>query len=116
MSKFDEMNKSIEIIDYIQQELQQYKVIKTIVNDQMSMVDVMKAIKCAQSKKCLAKAMSRTEIYNDCIVEENRLLALKDTMVKIPKVNKIQVKIDELLLMKQSKEIKSTIEILRTLL
>ena len=115
MNRIVDLNQSITIIDAIQSQLEQYKEVK-VVSSNLSLDDINKAIKNAQSKKCLAKAMSRTEIYDACIVEENRLLEIKDTMAKVPKVNKIQVKIDELKLLKQNKNIQEQIQLLESLL
>jgi len=116
MNRLEDLNKSIEIIDAIQEQLNKFKVVKTIDINNLSLIDINKAIKNAQSKKCLAKAMNRMAIYEECIVEENRLLVVKDSIGKQPKVNKIQLKINELLELKQTKAIKEQIQLLQSLL
>lgn len=109
-------NLAITIINAIDVELEKYKDVQIVDINLMTIDELNKKIKSIQSIKCNAKAESNTDKYNNCIVEENKLLAAKDALGKQPKINKIQVKIDELKTLKQTKEIKAQIELLEQLL
>ena len=116
MNRMVEFNKTCEIIEAIQNELKKYQKTKIVDVNQMDLADINKAIKNAQSKKCLALAMGRTEQYDKAIEDENKFLELKDKLGKQPKVNKIQVKINELKELEQTEEVINQIKLLESLL
>jgi len=112
--KYEDLEVTLNIISEMQKLIvrQSEKVLDTT-----SLEAVMKKIKSIQTKKCNNKFDQ--VVFDECILEENRLLDLKDALSKIPKlpkINPIQVKIDELKTMKQSKIIKDQIILLESLL
>lgn len=116
MNRTTEFDKTCQIIEAIQNELKKYQKQKVVDINQMDLADINKAIKNAQSKKCLALAMGRTEQYNKAIEDENKFLELKDKFAKQPKINKIQVKINELKELEQTEEVVNQIKLLESLL
>jgi transposase-like protein len=105
--------KTEKIIEAIQNEISSLRPTKTIDASNMSLEEINKAIKNAQSKKCLALAMNKDA--SKIIEEEEYFKKMKETMKPESTLNKIDKMIEELKNMKQTKEVVAQIEILQKL-
>jgi Leucine-rich repeat (LRR) protein len=113
MNRLEDLHKTEKIIEVIQNEISTLRPTKTIDASNMSLEEINKAIKNAQSKKCLALAMNKDA--SKIIEEEEYFKKMKETMKPESTLNKIDKMIEELKNMKQTKEVVAQIEILQKL-